>query len=464
MVINLPKENKHINRSDDERDIILDSITDGVFTVDKDWRVTSFNRAAEFITGVPREEAIGKPCKYVFRASICEKNCALLKTMNNGKSITNLPVYFLRPDGIKVPVSISTALLRDSSDVIIGGVETFRDLSDVEELKRELKSKYTFADIISRNHRIQEIIAILQTIAESPSTVLLEGESGTGKELFSRAIHDLSPRKNGPFVAVNCSALPDNLLESELFGYKAGAFTDARVDKPGRIAHAEGGTIMLDEIGDISPAFQVRLLRFLQEKTYEPLGSNNTVVADVRIIAATNQNIDEMVKDGSFRTDLFYRINVMRIMIPPLRERKDDIPLLVDHFIERFNKLHSKEIETVSASAMAALMQHDYPGNVRELENIIEHAFVLCRGESIRPEHLPSQFDHLSQIDILPNAPLSMENIEKTAILNSLRANNGNRLATARELGIHKSTLFRKIRKYEINLPRHKGRSPENIK
>ncbi|MFC1552271.1 sigma-54 interaction domain-containing protein [Candidatus Latescibacterota bacterium] len=456
------KKNTHIDKFNEERDIILDSITDGVFTVDKDWRVTSFNRAAEHITGVAREEAIGKPCRYVFRASICEKNCALLQTMKNGKSITNLPVYFLRSDGTKIPVSISTALLRDSKNIIIGGVETFRDLSIVEELKRELKSKYTFADIISRNHRIQEIISILPAIADSLSTILIEGESGTGKELFSRAIHNLSPRKDGPFVAVNCAALPDNLLESELFGYKAGAFTDARADKPGRIAHADGGTIMLDEIGDISPALQVRLLRFLQEKAYEPLGSNDPVVADVRIIAATNRILEKLVKDGSFRTDLFYRINVMRISIPPLRERKDDIPLLVEHFLEHFNKLHAKEIENVSESAMAALMLHDYPGNVRELENALEHAFVLCTGRIILPEHLPSQYANLPQIDRQNNSPLSIKEIEKAAILESLRTNRFNRLAAARDLGIHKSTLFRKIKKYGIKLPETDGRSMES--
>ncbi|MFC1489596.1 sigma-54 interaction domain-containing protein [Candidatus Latescibacterota bacterium] len=455
----MSKKVMHNEILSEKRDIILDSITDGVFTVNEHWHVTSFNRAAEIITGVKREDAIGKPCRYVFRASICEKSCALMHTMEDGNSITNLPIYFIRPDGTKVPVSISTALLRDSKGNVIGGVETFRDLSEIEELKRELKSKYTVADIVSRNHRVQEILSILQTIAESPSTVLVEGESGTGKELFSRAIHNLSPRKNGPFVAVNCAALPDNLLESELFGYKAGAFTGAGTDKPGRIAHAEGGTIMLDEIGDISPALQVRLLRFLQEKTYEPLGANKPIAADVRIIAATNRDLDKLVQDGSFRMDLFYRINVMRLSIPPLRERMDDISLLVQHFLEHFNKLHAKEIENVSESAMASLMQHDYPGNIRELENALEHAFVLCRGNSILPEHLPSQFFPLNSQRMKDSSSATLAEKEKASIIEALEANQFNRLAAARILGIHKSTLFRKIKKYGIKIPQSHTRT-----
>ena len=443
-----------------EKDIILESITDGVFTVDNEWRITSFNRAAERITGIPREEAIGQPCRYVFRASICEGQCALLHTMESGENITNLPIYFIRADGTKVPVSISTALLRDSDCTILGGVETFRDLSTEEELKRQLTNSYTFADIISRNHRMQEIFDILPAIAESPSTVLVEGESGTGKEIICRTIHNLSTRRDGPFVVVNCAALPDTLLESELFGYKAGAFTDARKDKPGRFALAEGGTILLDEIGDMSPALQVRLLRLLQERVYEPLGATESVSADVRFLTATNRNLDEFIQKGMFRSDLFYRINVVRIQIPPLRERKDDIPLLVEHFIEHFNNLHSREIERLSDSALAALLEHNYPGNVRELENAIEHAFVLCRGTTILPEHLPVQFRELSRTTVRKKHMTTLKEIEETSLVESLRRNRYNRIATARELGIHKSTLYRKIKKYDIELPDRDGRSP----
>ena len=435
-----------------EKDIILDSITDGVFTVDKVWRVTSFNKAAENITGISRDEAIGQPCSYVFRASICERACALRHTMETGEPVRNLPIYILRADGTKVPVTISTALLKDPRGNVVGGVEIFRDMSNVEELKRELTARFSFSDIISRNHRIRQIFDILPAIAQSPSTVLVEGESGTGKELFCHAIHNLSPRKDGPFVAINCGALPDTLLESELFGYKAGAFTDARSDKPGRFALAEGGTILLDEIGDISHALQIRLLRLLQERVYEPLGSTASVSCDVRVLAATNKNLDVMVAQGLFRQDLFYRINVVRLSIPPLRERKDDIPLLVEHFIGHFNRLHNRNIEKVSEAAMTYLMLHNYPGNIRELENAIEHAFVLCRGTQILPEHLPGIF----LIDYRTGAhrdsdPHTLREIESLAIIDALRRNGDNRAAAARELGVERSTLYRKMREYGLS-------------
>lgn len=443
-----------------ENDAILDSITDGVFTVDREWRITSFNRAAEHITGISRGEALGQPCSYVFRASICEGGCALRHTMETGAPVINRPIYILRADGGKVPVSISTALLRDAGGNIIGGVETFRDLSMEEELKRELRASYTFSDIISRNHRMREIFAILPVVAESPSTVLIEGESGTGKELVCRAIHNLSPRKDKPFVALNCGALPDTLLESELFGYTAGAFTDARTNRQGRIALAEGGILFLDEIGDVSPALQVRLLRFLQEKEYEPLGSGKTVRADVRIIAATNRGLEHLVEEGRFRSDLYYRINVVRIALPPLRDRRDDIPLLADHFVRRFNHLHKRDIEGVSDAAMAALLHHEYPGNIRELENAIEHAFVLCRAGRILPEHLPAQFRKDDSV-MRGGGNMTLREMEILAITEALRRNRYNRLAAAGDLGIHKTTLYRKIREYGIILPGRDGRSGE---
>jgi len=302
------------------QDIILDSISDGVFTVDSEWRITSFNRAAERITGVPREEAIGQRCCEVFRANICEGECALRSTIETAKPVINKTVYVVNADGETVPISISTAILKDEQDRMIGGVETFRDLSVVEELRKEIEHRHTFADIVSRNKKMVEIFDILPTIAESNSTVLIEGDSGTGKELVARAIHNLSLRKDQAFVTVNCGALPDTLLESELFGYKAGAFTDAKKDKPGRFALAEGGTIFLDEIGDVSPALQARLLRVTQEREYEPLGGTDSVKTNVRVLAATNKNLEELVESGSFRRDLYYRVNVITFSMPPLEK------------------------------------------------------------------------------------------------------------------------------------------------
>ena len=280
-----------------EENVILDSITEGVFTVGLDWRITYFNRAAEKITGISRQQAIGQQCKDILRADLCETDCALRRTIETGKSIISKSVHIIDADGDRKAISITTAILKDENSKVIGGVETLRDISLVEELRKEIQHSYSFEDILSRSHQIQNLFAILPNIAESNATVLIVGESGTGKELFARAIHNISPRKDKPFIAVNCGALPDTLLESELFGYKAGAFTDAKKDKAGRFALAEGGTMFLDEIGDVSPAVQVRLLRVLQERTYEPLGSVSSVKADVRIITATNKDLEKLVKE-----------------------------------------------------------------------------------------------------------------------------------------------------------------------
>ena len=324
--------------------IILDSIADGVFTVDKDWKITSFNHAARKITGIRKEEAIGRYCWEVFKASICEQRCSLRQTIESGQSIVNQPIFIVNSKGERIPVSISTAILKDKKGKVIGGVETFRDLSVIEELRKELTNQHSFLDIISKNKEMRRLFEMLEIISESDTTILLEGESGTGKELFAKAIHSLSHRKKGPMITVNCGALPDTLLESELFGYKAGAFTDAKKDKPGRLALAENGTLFLDEIGDISQLLQVRLLRVLQDKVYEPLGATKSEKANVRIVSATNKNLERMVKKGLFRDDLYYRINVVKLVLPPLRNRKEDIPLLIEKFVNKYSKLGGKEI------------------------------------------------------------------------------------------------------------------------
>lgn len=438
----------------EQHDPILDSITEGVFTVDRDWRITAFNRAAEEITGISRERAIGKPCKDILRASICEGQCALGWTLETGNPIVNRSVTIVDDQGRRKPISITTALLKDADGNTIGGVETFRDLTRMEELRKEIRRQYEIADIISRNHRMQGLFGVLPDIADSSSTVLIEGESGTGKELFAGAIHQLSRRRKKPFVAVNCGALPDTLLESELFGYKAGAFTDAKKDKLGRFALAEGGTLFLDEIGDVSPAMQVRLLRFLQERVYEPLGSVAPVHADVRIVAATHQDLAALVKEKTFREDLYYRINIVKLEIPPLRDRLEDVPLLVERFIDRFNTLQGKEIVGVSDEALSCLMLHDYPGNVRELENLIERAFIMCRSGQIEREHLPepvcAQFAAGSRPDNLD----AFKQMEASFLMSALRQHNWNRTETAKALGIHKTTLFRKIKALSLNPPR----------
>jgi len=444
--------------ADRSQNVILDSINEGVFTVDLDWRITAFNRAAEQITGVGRADAIGRPCCEVFRADICENACALRQTLKTGRPIVNATAHAVRETGQRVPIRIATALLKDEHGRVIGGVETFQDLSQVEQLQKELESRYTFEDIVGRSPAMRELFEILPQIAESHSTVLIEGASGTGKELFARALHNLSPRKDKRLVTVNCGALPDTLLESELFGHKAGAFTDARRDKPGRFALADGGTIFLDEIGDVSPAMQARLLRVLQEHVVEPLGSVEPVTVDVRVVAATNKDLAKLVRTGRFREDLYYRVRVIHLKLPSLRQRREDIPLLVDHLVAKFNRLQDKDIAGISDEVIARLMGYEYPGNVRELENIIEQAFVLCRGGMIELHHLPPELRPAGLAGPTESRPMSLEAMEKHLIAEAVRRHNGNRKRAAEDLGIDTSTLYRKIKARNIQTPATDGR------
>jgi PAS domain S-box-containing protein len=434
---------------------ILNSITDGVLTVDRNMIVTSFNRAAEKITQVKRSEAIGRHCFEVIRAEVCESGCAIQKTFKTGKPCQNIPVFIVRADNKRIPISVTTGIVRDDKGNAIGGVETFRDLSELNKLRREIYKKHSFEDIVSKNHQMLQLFSILPQVADSHSTVLIGGASGTGKELLARAIHNHSSKRAAPFMAVNCGALPDTLIESELFGYQAGAFTDAKHNKPGRFALVKDGTIFLDEIGDISTAMQTRLLRVLENRTFSPLGATSTQQMKARVIAATHRNLKEMIAAGQFREDLYFRINVVGLRLPPLKERKEDIPLLVDHFIERFNTLTGKQMVGLSPDALAALTLYDWPGNVRELENAIEHAFVLCLDGMIRLAHLPEQIQPRKEPLQLPTET-SLKAIEKQAIIRALNNNNWRKMATARELGVDKNTLRRKILRYDIQRRTHR--------
>ncbi len=449
--------------------LILDSIDQGVFTVDANFVVTSFNAAAERIIGMDRADAIGKKCHHVFRASICETGCALRRTVETGEPLRDIRIDVLRSDMEAVPISVSTAVLRDRDGDLLGGVELFRDISELESLRRELSGKRGFADIIGASPPMRQLFRLLPDVAASDAPVLIDGPSGAGKELVARALHKLSPRRERPFVSVNCGALPDTLLESELFGYVKGAFTDARRDKPGRFVLADGGTLLLDEIGDISPAFQVKLLRVLQEGVVEPLGATRSVPVDVRVLSATNRNLDELVHGGQFREDLYYRLRVVPLTVPPLRERPEDIPLLVDHFVGVLRQHTGKSIAGVTPGAMAALSQHSFPGNVRELRNLLERAFVLCHDDLIDTEHLLPEVTHPdpsvgfqataalgskkpSELRILGRCSSQLENLtpEARRVVEALDAHNWNRTAAARALGIARTTLWRRMRDYGL--------------
>jgi PAS domain S-box-containing protein len=437
------------------RDVILDNVADGIFTVDTHWRITSFNKAAEDITGVPGQEAIGQYCSDIFHSSICGKSCAIATSISTGQPDGNRCIQIRNANNEQIPVSISAAPLYDNQGNLIGGVETFRDLRPSKVHDYGCCKQNQMGDMISNSPAMNRICEILPQIAESGSNVLILGESGTGKEILAKALHGLSDRADGPLITVNCGALPDTLMESELFGCKAGAYTDAKTDRIGRIAAAEGGTLFLDEIGEVSLAMQVKLLRVLDTKRYELLGGNESIEADIRILAATNCDLQVLLEKGQFREDLFYRLNVVNLKLPTLRDRIHDIPLLVDHFIEKFNAERGMDVGGLDDETLRIMMEYDFPGNIRELQNIIEYAFILCKGGLIGVKHLPATMRGSSSESgpepFLPwRKPLLLQEVEKMTIFDALQRNSWKKMKTCRELGISKDTLRRKISRYEL--------------
>jgi PAS domain S-box-containing protein len=427
--------------------IIFDSITDGVFTVDENCIVTSFNQAAERITGFRAEEAIGKHCFEIFRTEICHKSCALRDTLANHRPVEHARVTIVTHDGNEVPISVSTTVLRNEDDEMVGGVEFFRDLSEVEQLRQRLDQEKAVKALVSASPSMRRAIDLLPNVAESECNVLLQGPSGSGKELFAQAIHTLSPRRYGPYIKLNCAALPATLLESELFGYVKGAFTDAKRDKPGRFALANGGTLLLDEISEMDVALQVKLLRVLNNGEFQPLGSTKTLRTDARIIAATNADLKQSIAAGKFREDLYFRINVVTMDLPALRERPEDIPLLVEHFMKKSKRTRESTATRVHPDVLALLRKYRFPGNVRELENAVEHALVMCQSDEICVEHLPH---HIVEESEIQNGFVADPKHEKEVIEEALKRHHGNRASVADELGMHRSTLWRKMKSYGI--------------
>ena len=432
--------------------LILDSISEGVFTVDAEFRITSFNAEAEAITGFSRQQALGHKCYEVLRASICQRGCAIRKSLETGEPQRNVRVTVLSPEMQTIPICVSSAVLRDRDGRMIGGVEIFRDISEVEALRSELSGRHVFGDMIGASPAMQEIFRLIPDVAPTDASVLISGASGTGKELVAQAIHDQSSRSEGPFVCVNCGALPDTLLESELFGYLRGAFTGARSSKPGRFQQADGGTLFLDEVGELSPAFQVKLLRALQEGEVQPLGGTESAHVDVRIIAATNRDLRRLVEEEKLREDLYYRLSVIPIHIPPLCERREDIIPLVKHYMSRMASRTGKEIREISPAALTALYDYDYPGNVRELVNILERVFVLCHEEQIDVAHLPPEVVSGEGRGAAGRAASGRRPMrpEVQRLLDALDAHGWKRGATAEALGISRSTLWRRMKEYGL--------------
>ncbi|MFO8056629.1 MAG: sigma 54-interacting transcriptional regulator [bacterium] len=429
--------------------LILESINDGVFTTDRHCRIASFNRAAERITGFSRDEAVGNYCFDIFRSDICHSHCALLDTLEKGDSHRHVRATIITRSGKQVPISVTTNVLRDNDGNLIGAVEFFQDLSQVENLRARISELECIDEMASANPEMQRIINLLPDIGSSECNVLIMGPSGAGKELISRALHNLSPRKDGPYIRINCAALPETLLESELFGYMKGAFTDAKRDKEGLFLAASGGTLLLDEIAEMPMSLQVKLLRVLQDGEFQPLGSTKTMKTNARILATTNRDIERMVEEETFREDLYYRINIITVRVPPLKDRPEDLPRLVDFFVQKFRDKRGKAIQGLSAEALKLLRSYDFPGNVRELENAIEHAFVLCHDSIIGAEHLPARI--VSGAEKQAGTPPESDLSEEDMIRQTLERKAGNRRKAARELGMHRTTLWRKMKKYGLD-------------
>lgn len=431
---------------------ILEQLGEGVLIIDRHFRIVYFNGRAEQITLHPRGEALGRTCRDILKLANCQDGCPAMRARDGGQSVIDYEAQITTRLGRQIPIHIRFSVIREPGGEFSGGIITIRDMPS-RSLQGEDASEYCFQGILSRNRRILQMFEVLPDVSRTDASVLIQGESGTGKELFATAIHNLSLRQKGPFIKLNCSAFPETLLESELFGYVKGAFTDARKDKPGMFQLAHGGTLFLDEIGDITPALQVKLLRVLQDGEFIPLGGTGPKRVDVRIISATNRRLEDLVQEGRFRSDLYYRLNVVKFQLPPLRERPEDVPLLARHILERFRSRMQSHTRGISPEAMALLQRYEFPGNVRELENILEHALIMCKEPLIQPHHLPSYLMGLEQ-ELEAAMDTKMREVQTRTILQVLRKHNGNKIKAARELGIHRTTLWRKLKELNPEMQR----------
>jgi PAS domain S-box-containing protein len=447
----LQNKNLELQNEKNKMEAIFNSRTEGTFTIGLDWKITAFNRAAENITGFTVKESVGKDCREIFLSNELKDKNHLGITLSKKIPTFSNEIIIEKKSGKKVPVRTNSAPLFNAVGEQIGAVETFQDISEIKNLTSQLEERFQFENIIGRSKPMLKIFELMENVIQSDSNILITGESGTGKEVIARAIHINSKMKSQPFMAINCSAFAETLLESELFGHEKGAFTGALYTKPGRFELAGEGTLFIDEIGDLSPQIQVKLLRVLEARQFERVGGNQPIKLNARIITATNKNLEEEIKEERFREDLYYRINVINIHLPPLRERMDDFLSLVNYFLKRFNKKFNKNIRIISPSALRIMQNYNWPGNIRELENAIEHAFVVCNGIEIKQEHLPDRINKSPESYAQKyNSIKNLAEAEKLLIIKALEENGGNRQKAALSLGMERTTLWRKMKSYKL--------------
>ncbi len=447
---------------------VLDALQDAVVAIRPDGTLDYLNRNAERILGYSLADIRGRSCAEILRCDACQAGCRMELAIRTREEPSDFETVLRVRDGRLVTVRGYGTLVRGPSDEVTRGVLAFRDVSHLRTFSEPTKGKGEVTHVIGKNQKMRHIYELLPEVARTKSTVLIEGESGTGKELLAHALHQLSPRRDKPFIRVNCGALAEGILESELFGHVRGAFTGAVANKIGRFELADTGTIFLDEIGDISLSTQVKLLRVLQEEEFERVGDAKRVKVDVRIIAATHKDLIQAIQAGEFRPDLYYRLRVVPIYLPPLKERREDIPLLIDHFLAKFNREFGRKVMDLSAEALSVLLNYHYPGNIRELENVIEHAMVLCTGPTIQLEHLPMDIrnfrmdDEGEAIPIFrkktrvaagppPVADDPLKHSEREAIIRVLDQSNWNYGEAARRLKKSRVTLWRKMKELGIS-------------
>jgi PAS domain S-box-containing protein len=426
------------NRENLER--ILDNLQDGIIAHDLKRRIFYFNRMAETITGFKREEVLGKDCHTALNGPLCGERCAFCGEKPTLTDHSEYTINITTKSGETRKLEMSATMMLDENDRNFGVLASFKDVTTIFQLRVKAKEVTAFGNIVGRNHKMLEVFQQVIDVAPYDYPVHIHGETGTGKELIANAIHEESRRSGAPFVPINCGALPEGLIESELFGHVRGSFSGAIRDKKGRFELAHGGTIFLDEVADLPKHVQVKLLRFLQEGTLEKVGSEGFIKVDARVISATNTDLKKEVEKNNFREDLFYRLNVIPIHIPPLRERKNDIPLLVQHFLKQIEERYRKKTIMVSDEALSLMMDHGWPGNVREVENVVQFAVIKCRQNTIRPEDLPME---LFQAGDMKSKRGPLKKLDVASVREAIQKAGGNKAKAARILGVGRATLYR---------------------